>query len=72
MKYCTTQEANAIFIRWAIYGFNWKRALSNLNVVEQVTVFNRTIPKIMKNFILYETIACDDKDRHGSIKELSP
>ena len=36
------QEADAILIRWAIHGFNWKRALSNLNVDEQATVFNRT------------------------------
>ena len=61
------QEAGAILIRRAIHGFNWKRTLSNLNVDEQVTVFNRTILNIMKNFIPPET-----RIRHGSIKELSP
>ena len=56
------QETDAILIRQAIHGFNWKRALSNLNVDEQVTVFNETILNIMKNFIPHETIVCDDKD----------
>ena len=54
-------HANCL-IRRAIHEFNWKRALSNLNVDEQVTVFNRTILNIMKNFIPHETIVCDDKD----------
>ena len=54
-------EADSILIRRAIHEFNWKRALSNLNVDEQVTVFNRTILNIMKNFIPHETIVCDDK-----------
>ena len=55
------QEADAILIRRASHWFNWKRALSNLNVDEQVTVFNRTILNIMENFIPHETIVCDDK-----------
>ena len=41
------QEADVILIRRAIYEFNWKRALSNLNIDEQVTVFNRTILNII-------------------------
>ena len=36
--------------------------MSNLNVDEQVTVFNRTILNIMKDFIPHETIVCNDKD----------
>ena len=56
------QEADSILIRRAIHEFNWKRALSNSNVDEQVTVFNRTILNIMKNFIPHATIVCDDKD----------
>ena len=56
------QEADAILIRRAIHGFNWKSALSNLNVEEQVTIFNRTVLNIMKNFIPHETIVCNDKD----------
>ena len=45
-----------------IHEFNWKRALSNLNVDEQVTVFNRTILNIMINVIPHETVLCDYKD----------
>ena len=66
------QEANSILIRRAIHEFNWKRTLSNLNVDEQVTVFNRTILNIMKNFILYETILCDDKDPPWFNKRIKP
>ena len=69
------QEADSILIRRAIHEFNWKKALSNSNVDEQVTVFNRTMLNIMKNFIPHETIVCDEKDSiivSGSIKELSP
>ena len=56
------EEADAILIIQAIHGFNWKRGLSNLNVDEQVTIFNKTILNIMKNFIPHETIVCNDKD----------
>ena len=56
------QEADAILIRQAIHRFSWKRALPNVNVDEQVTVFNRTILNILKNFIPHETIACSDND----------
>ena len=56
------QEADAILIRWAVHEFNWKRVLPNLNVDGQVTVFNRTIWNILKNFIPHEIIVCDDKD----------
>ena len=56
------QEADAILIRWAIHKFSQKRVLSNVNVDEQVTVFNRTILIILKNFIPHEPIACNDKD----------
>ena len=56
------QEADAILIRRIIYKFYWKRALSNLIVDEQVTLFNRTILNIMENFMTHETIVCDDRD----------
>ena len=56
------QEADAILIRWAVHEFNWKRVLPNLNVDGQVTVFNRTIWNILKNFIPHEIIVCDDND----------
>ena len=66
------QEADSILIRRAIHEFNWKRALSNLNVDEQVTVFNRTILNIMKNFIPMKLLYAMTRIRQVSIKELSP
>ena len=36
--------------------------MSNLNVDEQITVFNRTVLNILRNFIPHETIVCGDKD----------
>ena len=65
------QVADAIFIRRAIHEFCWKRALSNLNVDEEVTVFNRTILNILKSFIPHETLYVMTRTRHGSIKELN-
>ena len=44
------QEADDILIKREIHEFNLERALSNLNVDEQVTVFNRIILNTMKNF----------------------
>ena len=49
--------------------------MSNLNVDEQVTVFNRTILNILKNSIPYEAIVCDDNDPlwfNKKIKSLIP
>ena len=59
---CHYQEADTTLIRRAIHAFNWKRALSNLNIDGKVTVLNRTISNIMKNFISHETILCNGKD----------
>ena len=36
--------------------------MSNLNVDEQVTVFDRSILKILKNFVSHEIIVCHEKD----------
>ena len=55
------QEADAILFRRTIHEFSWKRALSNLSVDRQVTVFNRTILNVLKNVIPHETIVRDDK-----------
>ena len=56
------REANTRLIRCAIKEFNWERAFSNTNVNEKVDIFNRTILNILSNFILHETILCNDKD----------
>ena len=59
-----------LFIKWAIHEFSWKKALSNLNVNEQFTVFNMTI----LTFWLFpmKLLHALKRISHGSIKELSP
>ena len=49
-------------IRKTINEFNWQTDFFNLNINEMVSVCNKTIKNIMENFILHETIICDDKD----------
>ena len=72
LEFWYDQEADVILIIWAIHKFSWKRALSNLNIDEQVPLFNRTILNILKNFIPHEeTIVCVTRILHVSIKELS-
>ena len=55
-------EADLILIRPGSHKFSWKKTLSNLNIDGQVTVFNRTMLNILKNFVSHETIECYDKD----------
>ena len=35
---------------------------TNIDVNEKVNLFNKTIKIIMRNYILYEAITCDDRD----------
>ena len=42
--------------------FNWDKALSNTYVNEKVSIFSHTILNILRNFISYEHIMCDDRD----------
>ena len=66
-------EADAILIRRTIHEFCCQRASSNLNVDEQVTVFNRPILKTFsKTLFLIKLLYAMTKIRHGSIKELNP
>ena len=51
-------QVNTELIRRTIYEFHWQIAFSNLNVNERVSFFNITV----WNFILHETIVCDDRD----------
>ena len=46
---------------------------TNIDVKEKVNLFNRTIKNIIRNYIPYETITCDDRDPrwlNKDIKEL--
>ena len=56
------KEANADLIKRTINNFNRKKAFSNTNINEKVSLFNKTILNILNNYIPHETIICDDKD----------
>ena len=49
------KDANTELIKRANEKFDWQRAFLN-------TVFNKTVLNILSNFILHETIICDEKD----------
>ena len=59
---CHYREANTDLIRRTISNFNWEKALYNTNVNKEVSIFNETILNVLSNFILHETLTCDDKD----------
>ena len=44
----------------AINLFDWKSSLNNLDVNEQVSVFNETIMNVISNFVPNKLITCDD------------
>ena len=54
-------QANSDHIKKAINLFDWEFLLNNLDVNEQVSVFNETIVNIMFNFVPNELITCDDR-----------
>ena len=56
------KQANSELIRRAIGNFNWDRAFLNTNVNEKVSILTSTVMNILSNFILHETIVCDNKD----------
>ena len=55
-------QANFDHIKRAVDLFDWKSALTDLDVNEQVSIFNNTITNIMSNFVPNEIIICDDRD----------
>ena len=55
------QQANTGLIKRVISLFDWEKSLSNLDVNKQVSFFNETIIIIFENFILQETVTCNDK-----------
>ena len=55
--------AHSDHIKKAVNLFDWESSLNNLDVNEQVSVFNELIMSIMSNFILNELVTCDDQDR---------
>ena len=51
-----------INIRKAISEFPWERRFANSDLNEKVYLFNKTIKKIVCNYIPHETIICNDRD----------
>ena len=56
------QRANNELIIRAINRFDWFRALPIVNVDEKVYFFTKTLLNIIQDFILPQTITCDDRD----------
>ena len=57
------KEANADLIKRAVNNFNWKKAFSNPNINDKVSLFNKTILNILNNYNPHETIICNEKGR---------
>ena len=55
------KEANADLIKRAVKNFNWKKAFSNPNINDKVSLFNKTILNILNNYNPHETIICNEK-----------
>ena len=56
----------------AIEQFSWDRSFKNLDVIEMVFLFNRTIKNILSNYIPHD-ITCDDRNPpwiNNRVKEL--
>ena len=70
LKFVTTTEreiwhyekVNADLCRRSISQLSWNNRFSNIRVTQKVHLFNQTIKSILSNFILHETIVCDDRD----------
>ena len=55
------KDAQVDLIQRSIANFDWRSALRNLSINEQVDVFNTTLFNILRNFIPRETIKCNSK-----------
>ena len=56
------KNANSNAIKNAITDFSCERAFENLSVDEKVSLFNKTIKKMLSNYIPHEIITTDDID----------
>ena len=54
------QQVNRDLMKQAVKLFDWKK--SRLDVKKQVSVFSETMMNVFENFILHETITCNEKD----------
>ena len=53
---------NTDLIRCAVNNSNCERAFTSTDVNQKFELFSKTILNILSNFIIQETITCDDKD----------
>ena len=60
------QQANTNLLKHAIGLLDWQKCLSNLDVNEQVSLFIEMIMNIFENFIPYETVTNDIKNKQIS------
>ena len=58
------RQGNTELTRRAVHEFNLVHAFNNLNINQKVSIFDKTILKIVSNFnfIPHETLTCDDRD----------
>ena len=56
------EKANTENIRKPIDQLLWAMRFTNIDVNKKVNLFNKTIRNIIQNYILHETVTCDDRD----------
>ena len=63
-------RANLDLVRRTTDLFDWYKALRINDVDKKVAIFSATLMNIMQNFVLNETIICDDRDPPWMNKEM--
>ena len=63
-------RARVDLIKKSIQTFDWDRAFLDLNINDQVEIFNNTLFNIFRNFIPHETIKVSSKDPPWMNKEI--
>ena len=53
---------NSDHIKRVVNLFDWESTLTDLDVDEEVSIFNDTITNIRSNFVPIEIIICDNQD----------
>ena len=56
------KDTKTELIRLSIAMFDCENTFLNTNVNEKVAIFNRIILNILSNYVLHETIVCNDRD----------
>lgn len=64
------KDVNTDLIRCTINNFNCERTCISTDVNQKFELFNKAIINILSNFIVQETIICDDKDSPWMTNEI--